>query len=62
MKRFARMIPRETSGNMERGDDDNQAEGYDHHEDQGETATAGQSETGVLTGEATRQDIYVVFL
>ncbi|KAF4096414.1 transcription factor Adf-1-like [Onychostoma macrolepis] len=38
--------PRETSGNMERGDEENQAAGYDHPEDQGETeAAAGQSET-----------------
>ncbi len=54
--------PRETSGNMKKGDEDNQAVGYDHPEDQGETAAAGQSETGgVLTSEATRQGIYVVF-
>ncbi len=44
-----------------RGDEDNQAAGYDHPEDQGETAAAGQSETGgVLTSEATQQCIYVV--
>ncbi len=52
--------PRDTSGNMERGDGENQAAGY---EDQGETeaAAAGQSETGgVLTSEATQQGIYVV--
>uniref|UniRef100_A0A8C1L5M1 BESS domain-containing protein n=1 Tax=Cyprinus carpio TaxID=7962 RepID=A0A8C1L5M1_CYPCA len=29
--------PRETSGNMERGDKENQATGYEHPEDQGET-------------------------
>ncbi len=47
---------------MKKGDEDNQAVGYDHPEDQGETAAAGQSETGgVLTSEATRQGIYVVF-
>lgn len=48
---------------MERGDEENQAAGYDHPEDQGETeaAAAGQSETGgVLTSEATQQGIYVV--
>ncbi len=39
--------PRDTSGNMERGDEENQA--------------TGQSETGgVLTSEATQQGIYVV--
>uniref|UniRef100_A0A8C2KPW8 MADF domain-containing protein n=1 Tax=Cyprinus carpio TaxID=7962 RepID=A0A8C2KPW8_CYPCA len=46
--------PRETSGNMERGDEENQATGYEHPEDQGETeaAAAGHSETGgVLTSE-----------
>ncbi|KAF4116493.1 hypothetical protein G5714_003982 [Onychostoma macrolepis] len=44
--------PRETSRNMERGDEENQAAGYDHPEDQGETeaAAAGQSETGEPTG------------
>ncbi len=55
--------PRETSGNMERGDEENQAAGYDHPEDQGETeaAAAGQSKTGgVLTREATQQGIHVV--
>ncbi|RXN18500.1 transcription factor Adf-1-like protein [Labeo rohita] len=42
--------PRETSGNMER-EDESQAAGYDHPEDQGETeAAAGQSETGEPTG------------
>ncbi|XP_042633129.1 CMP-N-acetylneuraminate-beta-galactosamide-alpha-2,3-sialyltransferase 2-like [Cyprinus carpio] len=33
---------------MERGDEENQATGYDHPEDQG--AAAGHSETGELTG------------
>ncbi|KAL0195390.1 hypothetical protein M9458_008962, partial [Cirrhinus mrigala] len=39
---------RVTSGNMERENEDNQAAGYDHPEDQGKTeaAAAGQSETG----------------
>ncbi|KAA0712535.1 hypothetical protein E1301_Tti019069 [Triplophysa tibetana] len=32
--------PRETSGNMERGDEENQAAGYDQPEDQGEAAAA----------------------
>ncbi len=46
--------PWETRGNMDRGDDDNQAAGYNHPKDQGETAVAGQSETGgVLTSKAT---------
>ncbi len=54
--------PQEISGNMERGDEDNQAAGYDHPEDQGETAAAGQSETGgVLTSEATQQGIMLLF-
>ncbi|ROL48142.1 hypothetical protein DPX16_3133 [Anabarilius grahami] len=39
-----------TSGNMERGDEENQAAGYDHTEDQGETEAAGHSETGEPTG------------
>ncbi|KAK9977266.1 hypothetical protein ABG768_019087 [Culter alburnus] len=55
--------PWETSRTMERGDEENQAAGYDHTEDQGETeaAAAGHSETGgVLTSEATQQEIYVV--
>ncbi len=55
--------PWETSGKMERGDEENHATGYDHTEDQGETeaAAAGQSETrGLLTSEATQQGIYVV--
>ncbi len=48
---------------METGDEKNQAAGYDHPKDQGETeaaaAAAGQSETGgVLTSEATQQGIY----
>ncbi|KAK9963885.1 hypothetical protein ABG768_005107 [Culter alburnus] len=42
--------PWETSGNMERGDEENQAAGYDHTEDQGETEAAGHSETGEPTG------------
>ncbi len=57
--------PQETNRNIERGDEENQAAGYDHPEDQGETepAAAGQYETGgVLTSEATQQGIDVVFL
>ncbi|ROL46215.1 hypothetical protein DPX16_0932 [Anabarilius grahami] len=47
--------PRETSGNMERGDDENQAAGYDHTEDQGETEAAGHSETGGPRRRAQRR-------
>ncbi|XP_055057393.2 uncharacterized protein [Misgurnus anguillicaudatus] len=43
--------PRETSGNMERGEEEIQAAGYDHPESQSEAeAAAGQSETGEPTG------------
>ncbi len=51
--------PWETSGNMERGGEENQATGYNQPKDQGETeAAAGHSETGgVLTSEAAQQGI-----